>query len=589
MKGSRWSLIPAMLSERLSGRQSGANADAESYDDLDADLATAGDDAVSASPKSSCSPSLLSKGSSQSGLGHVKGSWWSFAPSMKMSDRLSGCHPDADVDAKPDDAMAAGLTGVLPSEVGASCTEVADLSSEDAAAEMKNLAPIVVPSGGLQPSPDPPAPLVPIMASSPPGEEVAAPQEPMAIAASELAPALAAAPAPTSAPLPQDGAVSASIPLKSRELVIDGQRKWLNVKLEQGIQNGVDSPVLYSPRGNQDIGMTGLRAASLVQAWARGRQCRLKHGDALQTAAVVRDAHRQVRRIMSARAASTPMLISVDCEDRTVSWRAATSRRMTKNSSVSSSAHLQLLPVPLLNKLARSQHWRCCPFCLAAVVEHDRFGSSQCTECLMHFRWARAALYKPTSSFSQLCQEVKWEHMERLHDLGNEPPTWRDVAKLYWLDSDRANRTAVVAAELSIYRSLVLLPLATLLPALTLLEQRRHSRRRQDQTRLQVLTRQRQPDKPPTASETEIELPRGGLKGPYALLKSMRVIPKTSASQAPKPTLALILPPAGAPPSRRRVHTRNISAIQGMEYAADPSVQTAQSITPRASDLALGV
>ena len=369
--------------------------------------------------------------------------------------------------------------------------------------------------------------------------------------------------------------------LAGPDAVINQQRKWLSGKLEHGVVSGLDSPMIYSRLGNRDLGRAGYQAACVLQARVRGRQCRQRHGDAVLTAVVVASARAQVDRCVKSAGSTSAIRLKLsdlasDGLKRRLSWRAQTSKRMSKMSSAStgtavaySSTTLEssassidkrggtdppifdgFQPTPsMYARLARAQHWRVCPSCNAVVVEHGEDGSSQCTACLQHFRWAKAALYTPVTSLMQLRQETRWEHEERLRDNDSAPIGWRDVARLYWVHSDRARRSPIALAELRAYRALVFVPLVLSLPALTLVEQRRHAQHQRDSQKLHSLLSQPKRVGPRSSVDVSltVALPEGRL--PWRTSQSPKDDKKVIHQQ---PALVMVLPPAGAPPVRKR-------------------------------------
>ena len=292
---------------------------------------------------------------------------------------------------------------------------------------------------------------------------------------------------------------------------IKQQQSWLDGMLEAGIREGLDSPVIYSDKGNVDLGTVGFKAATTLQAWARGRRAWLQFGDAAAAAMVVASANMQVsaalERVRKQEPESSSKLL------RTLSWRASAAlrlRRLNPNPPKPGAAiHVASVPrdpaadrpfthgpaanesfvddngnliLPKYRKLAEAQHWRVCPQCGRIVEHHYEDGSSECQECMHHFRWMKANLYTPVTSLKELYQEAKWEFEEKVRDRESNDKSvrCRDVWRRYWGRSSRPPRTKEAGATFHAYRTVIAAPFHLVLPVVAIKEKIRSSRIKRD-------------------------------------------------------------------------------------------------------------
>jgi hypothetical protein len=327
---------------------------------------------------------------------------------------------------------------------------------------------------------------------------------------------------------------------------LDRQRRWLDSMLEDSVSYDAMAPTPNDRHGGtKDLGSTGYRyrAASVMQARVRGRRTRVRHGDAVETAVVAASARLQVDRCLKRNAQGSPIrgenqgagseyLRWVAGPSNTAvglthmeSWRAGTTTRLVATATAGSLPVGSKDPSPypssvednwsglsdsMRNRLARAQHWRLCPSCNAVVTERSDDGSSRCTKCSTGFRWVRAPLYMPCASLAQLRQEIRWEHEERLRELTVDTIGWKDVARLYWVQSDHASRTEIVSTELTLYRALLFGPLLLALPALTLMEKRRHAHVMRDCQLLDKLVKESRAPALPLDPLEPVDLPGDG-------------------------------------------------------------------------------
>ena len=284
-----------------------------------------------------------------------------------------------------------------------------------------------------------------------------------------------------------------------RSLSIQAQRSWLNLQLEQSIVDGLETPLLYGRRGSADLGNAGLKAAVCMQAWARGRLTRLRHGEDVQTRLVIADAQSQVKQSSAKLVAAADERRArrergeLDEEDhpnpahwddltlsRTRSHRAAIVHRLKRVDSTSGGRWFTdeegntLTPQHM--RLARAQHWRTCPKCGSIAQCPADDGSCRCPSCVHLFRWTTAPLYTPVASLAQLRQEMRWEHTETRRKLGDAPPSWSDVARSYWGRTSWPPRTRGAAVKFVLYRTALAAPLLVAMPILVIRGRQRHRR-----------------------------------------------------------------------------------------------------------------
>lgn len=117
----------------------------------------------------------------------------------------------------------------------------------------------------------------------------------------------------------------------------------------------------------------------------------------------------------------------------------------------------------MYKRLARKEHWRCCPHCENAVEQRGSDGLGHCSRCGTEFRWVDAKLVAPVGSLGQLLTEFRWEGEDKSLEA---PVTAKGVVSKYLGGGTMPPCTPATKAKLQLWRAAMVVPVLASMPLL---------------------------------------------------------------------------------------------------------------------------